>query len=58
MDAARTRTEDKTGHWFGLAIAKNLTERQRYKIVLRSSERRGAEFEVVVYGIRILTKVN
>ena len=48
MDAARTRTEDKTGHWLGLAIAKNLTERQRYKIVLRSSERRGAEFEVVV----------
>ena len=48
VDAARTRTEDKTGHGLGLAIAKNLAERQGYKIVLRSSEGRGAEFEVVV----------
>lgn len=48
VDAARTRTEDKTSHGLGLAIAKNLAERQGYKIVLRSSERRGAEFEVVV----------
>ena len=48
VDAARTRTEDKTSHGLGLAIAKNLAERQEYKIVLRSSEGRGAEFEVVV----------
>lgn len=48
VDAARTRTEDKTSHGLGLAIAKNLAERQGYKIVLRSSEGRGAEFEVVV----------
>ena len=48
VDAARTRTEDKTSHGLGLAIAKNLAERQGYKIVLRSSEDRGAEFEVVV----------
>lgn len=48
VDAARTRMEDKTSHGLGLAIAKNLAERQRYKIVLRSSEGRGAEFEVVV----------
>ena len=48
VDAARTRTEDKTSHGLGLAIAKNLAERQVYKIVLRSSEGRGAEFEVVV----------
>lgn len=47
VDAARTRTEDKTSHGLGLAIAKNLAERQGYKIVLRSSEGRGAEFEVV-----------
>ena len=46
VDAARTRTEDKTSHGLGLAIAKNLAERQGYKIVLRSSEGRGAEFEV------------
>ena len=49
VDAARTRTEDKTSHGLGLAIAKNLAERQGYKIVLRSSEGRGAEFEVVVW---------
>ena len=48
VDAARTRTEDKTSHGLGLAIAKNLAERQGYKIVLRSSKGRGAEFEVVV----------
>lgn len=48
VDAARTRTEDKTSHGLGLAIAKNLAERQGHKIVLRSSEGRGAEFEVVV----------
>ncbi len=48
VDAARTRTEDKTSHGLGLAIAKNLVERQGYKIVLRSSEGRGAEFEVVM----------
>lgn len=48
VDAARTRTEDKTSHGLGLAIAKNLAERQGYKIVLRGSEGRGAEFEVVV----------
>ena len=48
VDAARTKTEDKTSHGLGLAIAKNLAERQGYKIVLRSSEGRGAEFEVVV----------
>lgn len=48
VDAARTRTEDKTSHGLGLAIAKNLAERQGYKIMLRSSEGRGAEFEVVV----------
>ena len=48
VDAARTRTEDKTSHGLGLAIAKNLAERQGYKIVLRSSEGYGAEFEVVV----------
>lgn len=48
VDAARTRTEDKTSHGLGLVIAKNLAERQWYKIVLRSSEGRGAEFEVVV----------
>lgn len=48
VDAARTRTEDKTSHGLGLAIAKNLAERQGYKIVLRSGEKRGAEFEVVV----------
>lgn len=48
VDAARTRTKDKTSHGLGLAIAKNLAERQGYKIVLRSSEGRGAEFEVVV----------
>ena len=48
VDAARTRTEDKTSHGLGLAIAKNLAERQGYRIVLRSSEGRGAEFEVVV----------
>ena len=48
VDAARTRTEDKTSHGLGLAIAKNLAERQGYKIVLRSNEGRGAEFEVVV----------
>lgn len=48
VDAAKTRTEDKTSHGLGLAIAKNLAERQGYKIVLRSSEGRGAEFEVVV----------
>ena len=48
VDAARTRTEDKTSHGLGLAIAKNLAERQGYKIALRSSEGRGAEFEVVV----------
>ena len=48
VDAARTRTEDKTSHGLGLAIAKNLAERQGYKIVLRRSEGRGAEFEVVV----------
>lgn len=48
VDTARTRTEDKTSHGLGLAIAKNLAERQGYKIVLRSSEGRGAEFEVVV----------
>ena len=48
VDAARTRTEDKTSHGLGLAIAKNLAERQGYKIVLRSSEGRGTEFEVVV----------
>ena len=48
VDAARTRTEDKTSHGLGLVIAKNLAERQGYKIVLRSSEGRGAEFEVMV----------
>ena len=48
VNAARTRTEDKTSHGLGLAIAKNLAERQGYKIVLRSSEGHGAEFEVVV----------
>ena len=48
VDAARTRTKDKTSHGLGLAIAKNLAERQGYKIVLRSSEGRGAEFEVVL----------
>ncbi len=48
VDTARTRTEDKTSHGLGLAIAKNLAERQGYKIVLRSSEGHGAEFEVVV----------
>ena len=48
VDVARTRTEDKTSHGLGLAIAKNLAERQGYKIALRSSEGRGAEFEVVV----------
>lgn len=48
VDVARTRTEDKTSHGLGLAIAKNLAERQWYKIALRSSEGRGAEFEVVV----------
>lgn len=48
VDAARTRTKDKTSHGLGLAIAKNLAERQGYKIVLRSSKGRGAEFEVVV----------
>ena len=48
VDAARTRTEDKASHGLGLAIAKSLAERQGYKIVLRSSEGRGAEFEVVV----------
>ena len=48
VDTARTRTEDKTSHGLGLTIAKNLAERQGYKIVLRSSEGRGAEFEVVV----------
>ena len=48
VDAARTRTEDKTSHGLGLAIAKNLAERQGYKIVLQSSKGRGAEFEVVV----------
>lgn len=48
VDAARTRTEDKTSHGLGLAIAKNLVERQGYKIVLRSSEGHGAEFEVIV----------
>lgn len=48
VNAARTRTEDKTSHGLGLAIAKNLAERQGYRIVLRSSEGHGAEFEVVV----------
>lgn len=48
VNVARTRTEDKTSHGLGLAIAKNLAERQGYKIVLRSGEGRGAEFEVVV----------
>lgn len=48
VDAARTRTKDKTSYGLGLAIAKNLAERQGYKIVLRSGEGRGAEFEVVV----------
>lgn len=48
VDTARTRTEDKTSHGLGLAIAKNLAERQGYKIVLRSSEGHGAEFEMVV----------
>ena len=48
VDAARTRTEDKTSHGLGLAIAKNLVERQGYKFVLRSIEGRGAEFEVVM----------
>ncbi len=48
VDAARTRTKDKTSHGLGLAIAKNLAERQGYKIVLRSGEGRGAEFEVVL----------
>lgn len=48
VDAARTRTEDKTSHGLGLAIAKNLAERQGYKIVLRSGEGHGAEFEVVL----------
>ncbi len=48
VDAARTRTKDKTSHGLGLAIAKNLAERQGYKIVLRSGEGHGAEFEIVV----------
>ena len=48
VDAARTRTENKKSYGLGLAIANNLAERQEYKIVLRSSEGCGAEFEVVV----------
>ena len=48
IDTARTRTEDKTSHGLGLAIVKNLAERQGYRIMLRSGEKRGAEFEVVI----------
>ena len=48
VDEARTRTGDKTSHGLGLAIAKNLAERQGYRIILRSAEGAGAEFEVGV----------
>ena len=49
IDEARTRTKDDgSGHGLGLAIAKNLAERQGYKIILRSSVGKGAEFEVEV----------
>ena len=49
IDEARTRTKDDgSGHGLGLAIAKNLAERQGYRIILRSSVGKGAEFEVEV----------
>ena len=49
IDEARTRTKnDGSGHGLGLAIAKNLAERQGYKIILRSSVGKGAEFEIEV----------
>ena len=48
VNTARTRTEDKTSHGLGLAIAKNLAERQGYKITLKSTIGNGAEFGVEI----------